>query len=362
MRGTFLLPLILLAACDDNQPKKAEAAKVVSEHPGAATMWPALLQHCLRAPSCDPGSNFGQGVGQASGVAGSVAWFVESKDVVKEGGQDYGAAITLSMFGPRGTGGAGGRPLTLDESPNSLHGTNARRSRLYVEYRTPGGGPPEPYTLSFQSAQIVVAAPGVEQAKSQEDIASLTSKYFDNMHWGAADDFDKTGVKIEFGSKTGGVLYTGYSMGIASGEYVTKAEALKRGFEPWFFYVSRNIRDEPLPAMMKAFEKGEPLTMKITRLGGDLLLEDGIYVDGYAEALKQATAALADPLLNQPFTQRCVGLTGKSDEFWLKPEIAPVLFSCDPRTLQQRQTAEAIAAQKVKSETKGADGASPKPK
>jgi hypothetical protein len=344
---TVFLPLLLLASCgDDGRPKPAAAAKIVKSNPDAASVWPQLLQHCNRAPSCDPMSNFGQGVGQASGVAGSTAWFVESKDVVKEGGQDYGAAIYLSAFGPRGIGGKGGRPLTLDETPNNLRGTNSRRSRLWVEYRTPGGGPPEPYTLSFFSARVAVTPPGIETAKSQEDIMNLTSRYFDTMHWGKPDDFETTGAKIEIlHNKT--LLFTGYSMGIASAELVSDKAAVRRGFEPWFFYVSRNIRDEPVPELMKALERGATLNLKITRIGGDVILEDGIYADGFSEALMQATSALGDAELSTPLSERCAELKDKEDEFWLKPDVAAVKLVCDPRTPEQRRTDEAHAARKA---------------
>jgi len=335
----------LLVSCGpDNRPKQAMANRVVKDEPNSGALWPVMLQHCLRKPDCDPMSDFGHGAGQASGVAGSTVYFVESADVVREGGEDYGAALTLSVYGPRGQGGAVGRPLTLDESPSNLRGTNARRSTLTVEYRTPGGGAPEAYFFSFRSALTAIGVPGVSEAKTQEAIMNATSAYLDGMKWPDDASPEAYGAKLTVTGEKGRVLLTGYTSGIAYGALTPDAQAVKRGFEPWWFYVGRNLRDEPAADLMKALMAGEPVSFSLTTPTGAVILEDGVYTDGFADALKLASEALADPLLATPLTERCAATAGMHDRCWDLAKVTPILRSCDTRTAQQHEADRQVRA------------------
>jgi hypothetical protein len=334
---------VLAAGCGPEGPKRAASENVVKDAANRGAAWPVMLQHCLRGPGCDPTSDFGQGVGQASGSVGQVDYFVESADVVKEGGQDYGAAITLSLYATHGQGGKAGRPLTIDETVSNLRGTNARRSRLSIEYRTPGGGAPEPYSLALMPAQLALPVPGIETAKTQEKMAEMTSAHVDKMHWGQGND----GAKIEIAGKAG-VLFTGYSWGIAAADLFDDKEAVKRGFEPWIFYVPRNIRDEPLPQLLAAIEAGETLGLKISAPDG-IMLQDAIYTAGYAGALREASEALTDPELKKPISERCQRFAKEGQEFWKIADVTAALRVCDPRTPEQRQRDSASPSEPVSS-------------
>jgi len=268
-------------------------------NPGAA--WPLMLQHCLRSPHCDPASDFGKGAGQASGLSGSVAWFSETRDVVKEGGQDYGAAVTLSVFGVRGVGGKGGRPLTIDELPNSLAGANAKRSTLAIEYRTPGGGAPEAYGLQFRSAWLTIRSGEIDEAT------------------------------LEISGQAG-VLLSG-----AAGALPAEDKTVAKGLDPVTFFYPRNLRDEPLPALMAALAAGETLSLKLVAADGGVLLQDALYAHGYDGALLQGTNALADPEIAHTIEERCARFAAEKDAFWKLADVTPALLVCDPRPPEQRR-------------------------
>jgi hypothetical protein len=326
-----LVAVVALGACEPEPPEVAASEKVVaaSEHRGAD--WPLMLAHCLRSPNCDPASDFGQGIGEASNSVSEVNWFVQSGDVVKEGGQDYGAAIWVSLYGLRGQGGKAGRPLSVDETEASLRGANARRSTLSVEYRTPGGKP-EPYGLTFWSAQVKLPVPNVETAKSADAMSDMTETYVAAMKWPDRQE----GAKVEITGKAG-VLFSGYSYGVAASDIMRTREKLARGFTPWVFYIPHNLRDEPLPQLMAAIEAGETLGLKVTAPGGDVILSDAIYTGGYASAFREASEALADPELAKPVLERCSRFAKERPEFWKIADVTAALRVCDPRTQQQRQ-------------------------
>ena len=88
MRALIGLSLIALAACEPEMPAISDSVKVIEKAENKAVAQAFMRQHCLRSPACDPTTDYGRGVGQASGVAGSAAWFVETKDVVKESSAD----------------------------------------------------------------------------------------------------------------------------------------------------------------------------------------------------------------------------------------------------------------------------------
>jgi len=333
-----LAALMLVAACGPEGPKRAASERVVAASANPGAMWPLMLQHCLRTRSCDPMSDFGQGAGQASGSVEQATWFAESADVVKEGGQDYGASIKLNLHGTRGQGGKAGRPLTIDETVSDLRGANARRSTLTIEYRTPGGGAPEPYGLAFMSAQLRLPVPNMQVAKSQEALADMTGAFVEAMKWPDGEG----GAKVEIAGKAG-VVFSGYSWGIAAADISDNEEALERGFEPWVFYVPQNIRDEPVTALLNAIGAGETLSLKITAPDGGVMLSDAIYTAGYAGALREATEALADPELARPIAERCARFEAERPEFWKIANVTAALRVCDPRTVEQKQRDGAIA-------------------
>lgn len=338
---TALLPaaglaLAGLAACGPEEPKAGSVAQAIEEAARPGALWPVMLAHCLRAPSCDPMSDFGQGAGQASGLVDQVSYFVESADVVKEGGEDYGAAITLSLFATRGQGGKAGRPLTLDETASDLRVAKARRSTLSIEYRTPGGAAPEPYSLALMSPQIALSAPGRGSFKTQGEMTRASEAHVDAMRWPDGEQ----GARIEIAAKSG-VVFTGYSTGMAAADIFDAKATLRRGFEPWVFYAPQNIRDEPLPALMAAIEAGETLGLKIVAPDGGVMLQDAIYTGGYGEALREATEALADPELGRTIPERCARFETERDEFWKIADVTAALRVCDPRTAEQRRLASA---------------------
>lgn len=298
-----LLALAGLVACGPETPGRAASDKVVEGDANPGASWPLLLQHCLRSSSCNPSNDFGKGEEQASGLAGSVAWFAETDKRVAEGAQDYGAAITLTVFGNNGQGGPAGRTLTVDERPDTLDGIRARRSSLGIVYRTPGGGSPELYSLWFASAWLI---PG-----------------------GAIDE-----AKVEIAGKSG-VLLTETAGAMAAEEGRTKATP--KGIDPVTFMFPRNIRDERVDALLAAMMAGETLSLKLYAPDGRLLLADALYAIGYGSALQQATGSLADPEIAVSIAARCERFMAQPDSFWKLADVTPALLVCDPRTPEQRR-------------------------
>jgi hypothetical protein len=327
-----------LVACGPEEPKSAGVAQALEEAAQPGALWPVMLAHCLRAPTCDPMADFGQGAGQASGLVDQVSYFVESAEVVKEGGEDYGAAITLSLFATRGQGGKAGRPLTIDETASDLRIAKARRSTLSIEYRAPGGAP-EAYSLALMSPQIAFAAPERGNFKTQEEMTRASEAHVDAMRWANGE----RGARMEIAAKSG-VVFSGYSTGMPAADIFDAKAALRRGFEPWVFYFSQNIRDEPLPALMAAIEAGETLGLKITAPDSGVMLQDAIYTAGYSQALREATEALTDPELGRTIPERCARFEAERDEFWKIADVTAALRVCDPRSVEQRRQASAPAA------------------
>ena len=164
-----------------------------------------------------------------------------------------------------------GRPLTLDELPDSFTAAKAKRSTLSVEYRTPGGAAPEPYGLQFASAYLTLPAPLDE-------------------------------AKLEIKGKAGVLL------SVEAGAMPAKKEPVNGKAKPpeaVTFFFSRNLRDEPLPDLMAALMAGESLSLKLLAANGDIILADVLYAQGFESALQQASGALADPEIAQPIIARC---------------------------------------------------------
>ncbi|MDP3494446.1 MAG: hypothetical protein Q8R82_15150 [Hyphomonadaceae bacterium] len=305
MRIAFsLVVACLLASCGPDVPGRVASDKVVEGAANPGATWPLLLQHCLRSSKCDPASDFGKGEEQASGLAGSVAWFAETEKRVSEGAQDYGAAFALTVFGNNGQSGPAGRTLTVDERPDTLNGTRARRSSLVIEYRTPGGGAPEPYSLWFTSAWLVIPGAAIDEAK------------------------------VEIAGKAGVVLSE------AAGAMAAEEGGRKttpKGIDPVTFMFPRNIRDDRVDALLAALMAGETLSLKLYAPDGRLLLADALYAIGYEGALKQATDSLADPEIANSIAARCERFMAQPDSFWKIADVTPALLVCDPRTPEQRR-------------------------
>jgi hypothetical protein len=320
-----------LAGCGPDGPREAESRRVVAdaENPGAA--WPIMLAHCMRSQKCDPLSDFGQGEGQASGQVDAAAWFVETRDAVKEGGEDYGAAITINLFGMRGEGGAAGRPITMEEAPSNLRGPIARRSTLSIEYRTPVGLKPEPYTLQILTPHFNLAVPDIATVKGEAALEDATSTHVDAMRWSDGNE----GARIVLAGKAG-VLFDGYSAGMAK----APEDGEVRSFMPWQFLVSRNLRDEPLPALLAALEAGETLTLTVTTPDGAQMLGDIIYTAGYGGALREAGEALADAEIVRRISDRCARFNSERPEFWKIADVTAALRVCDPRSIEERRLDE----------------------
>lgn len=322
---------LVVAGCGPDGPREADSRRVVAgaANPGAA--WPIMLAHCMRSQTCDPLSDFGTGAGQASGQIDAAAWFAETRDAVKEGGEDYGAAITINLFGVRGQGGEAGRPVTMEEAPSNLRGPIARRSTLSIEYRTPVGLKPEPYGLQVIPPQFHLNVPGAAAARGEKAMTAATTAHVDAMRW---DDGD-SGARLVVAGKAG-VLFNGYSAGMAK----PPGDGENRPFMPWQFFASQNIRDEPLPMLLAALEAGETLTLTVTTPEGAQMLGDIIYTAGFAGALREATEALADAEIARPIADRCARFAKEKPEFWKIADVTAALRVCDPRRVEERRLDE----------------------
>lgn len=294
---------LLAVACGPEGKQRAASDAVVADVTDAGAAWPLLLAHCLRAPACDPMSDFGNGAGEASNSVGSVVWFAAAREKAGDGAEDYGAKAELSVYGLRGFGGKAGRPLTLDELPDNLGGARAKRSTLAIEYRTPSGAL-EPYFLQVISPYLTGLADGVDEAK--------------------LEIIGKDGVL--FAATAGGMAAP---VTAVNGGYKAPASSI--------FYASQNIRDEPVPKLLAALAAGESLSLRLKAADGETMLQDALYADGYAAALEQAGAALKDPGLEQPIVERCAPLAGRDDAFWSAANVVPASLVCDPRLAEQRR-------------------------
>ena len=302
MRLPVLLVAMLLTGCGQKAPERAASDRVVAGVTDEGAAWPLLLQHCLRAASCDPMSDFGTGAGEASNTVGSVAWSAQSKARVTEGAEDYGARTEINLFGLRAVGGKAGRPLTIDELPDNLGGAKAKRTTLSIEYRAPSGTL-EPYFLQVASPHITGLAEGLDEAVLEVSGAG--------------------GLIL---SATAGTLDVPPTP--VNGNYTPPKSVT--------FHASRNLRDEPLPLLLEALKRGDTLSVKLMS-GGETVMADALYTDGFAAALEQAGQAVNDPEIAKPIVARCAALAGKDDAFWKLADVTPALLVCDPRLPDQRR-------------------------
>lgn len=298
----LLAALFLVTACGPDTQGRAGSDRVTDGVVDEGAAWPLLLQHCLRSSACDPSGDFGKGAGEASNAVGSVAWFVRSKERVTEGAEDYGAKAEVNLFGVRAVGGKAGRPLTLDELPDNLSGAKAKRTTLSIEYRTPAGTL-EPYFLQVISPYLTGLEEGLDEARLEVSSAA-------------------------------GLILSATAGGMDAP--VTPVNGGYKAPKSSIFYVSRNLRDEPLPKLLEALARGDTLSVKLVS-GGETVMVDAIYTDGFATALEQAGAAVMDPEIARPIVERCAPFAGKPDAFWKIADVTPALLVCDPRLAEQRR-------------------------
>ena len=301
--SALLAPIVLLAACEPAEPARAASDAVVADVADKGAMWPLLLRHCLSSAQCDPMSDFGSGSGEASGIAGSIAWFFQTRERVSEGAEDYGARAEINLFGMRANGGPAGRPLVIDELPDNLGGAKAKRTTVSLEYRAPSGTL-EPYFFQFVSPHITQLAAGVEEARLEIKGAS-------------------------------GVLFAAEAGGMEA-----PRTPVNGGHDPpdaMIFYASRNLRDEPLPQLMAALEAGDTLSVRLIAADGRSLLQDVLYTDGFAAALGRAGEAASDPEIARPVAERCARFADEDDAFWKLADVTAGLVVCDPRLPEQRR-------------------------
>ena len=126
---------ILAAGCEDSdRPMISSSSRVAISDPDLGVLWPVFLQHCRRAPDCDPMREFSAGVGEASGIRREVSYFARRGDGVSGGAAAIAGRSFMGLRSSGPMGGRLGRPVTSDEAPSNLRASDARSSRLWLEY------------------------------------------------------------------------------------------------------------------------------------------------------------------------------------------------------------------------------------
>ena len=301
--SAIVIAAALLAGCGPDVKARAASDAVVADVADKGAAWPLLLRHCLSSAHCDPMSDFGDGSGEASGVAGSVTWFFQTPEKAGEGAEDYGAKAEINLFGMRANGGSAGRPLIIEELPDNLGSAKAKRTTISLEYRAPSGGL-EPYFMQVISPHITQVAEGLTDAR---------------LEIRGAD----------------GVLFAAEAAGMEAPK-----TAVNGGYDPpesMIFHVSRNLRDEPLPQLMAALVKGDTLSVKLLATDGRPLLQDVLYTDGFESALARAGVAAGDEALKRPIVERCTQFADRDEAFWKVADVTAALVVCDPRLPERRR-------------------------
>jgi hypothetical protein len=286
--SSAILAALALSGCGPDTPDAVVAAAT-----DAGAAWPLMLRHCLALPACDPMSDFGTGEGEASGYVGSTAWHAQSQ----------GAIVSLALYGQRGSGGKAGRPLSIDELPDNLGGAKAKRSTLAIEYRMTADVL-APYALQFISPHLTQLPDGLEAAR-----------------------LDIVGA--------GGVLFSATARGTTPPP--TPVNGNWRPPPSMVFHVTHDLRTAPLAALLTAIASGETLSVKLVAPGGEVMLQDALYTDGYEAARTHASAAFADPELARSIPERCARFAAERDDFWKVADVTPALLACDPRLPEMRR-------------------------
>ena len=278
--SAIVIAAALLAGCGPDVKARAASDAVVADVADKGAAWPLLLRHCLSSAHCDPMSDFGDGSGEASGVAGSVTWFFQTPEKAGEGAEDYGAKAEINLFGMRANGGSAGRPLIIEELPDNLGSAKAKRTTLSLEYRAPSGGL-QPYFMQVISPHITQVAKGLTDAR---------------LEIRGAD----------------GVLFAAEAAG--------KASSAHRALQ-----------------LLAALAKGDTLSVKLLAPDGRPLLQDVLYTDGFESALARAGEAAGDELIQRPIVERCTQFADRDEAFWKIADVTAALVVCDPRLPERRR-------------------------
>ena len=321
--GVWLVAVlsILAAGCEDSdRPMISSSSRVAISDPDLGVLWPVFLQHCRRAPDCDPMREFSAGVGEASGIRREVSYFVRRGDGVSGGAA---ASAGRSFMGLRSSGPMGGRlgrPVTSDEAPSNLRASDARSSRLWLEY-APADLITEPVSLRFVSPHLALGVPGAGKARSVGDLEDLTERHLLSQRWPDGG----LGARIELLDQ-GSTLWAGYSTGKSAVSIRYGDDALKRGFVPWSFSVETWARGDELSLLAAAFEDERTLGVRISLPGQHVILRDAFYSVGYVDAYIRAADALSDPAIDIPIPDRCRDLVAGSQA--LRLEASPAQETC----------------------------------
>jgi hypothetical protein len=332
-----LIPLLALcaAACGpDDKPAPSAARQQIADNPAMAASWPLLLQHCLRLPSCDPMGEIGDGAGEASGQSGGVYWLALTPDAIGDGALDDGAAIHISIPGPRGQGGPAGRPMQVSEMPATLRARRDRNSWLTLVHRIPDADAPRLVTLYIGTTHIALPVTDAASARTRPQLTGMTADWLDALVWPDG----QSGARIEIIGQSG-VLFTAHTSGLPGDAQQTGEQVLKQGYEPWVFSVSHDLGETPLPDLAAALEAGETLSLRVSTPDG-AILTDAFYAGGYGGALARASASLSDPEIGKTIGDRCTRFADEPDTFWKVANVTPALEVCDPRTPEQKLAAE----------------------
>ncbi len=331
--GVLAIAALMASACDGPGERmvRAPAVVVAEGHPLGDALWPALLQHCRRNPSCDPMSAFGLGAGEASGIALYSTWFAETADVLEDGAQ-FGDRIRISSFASRGEAGSVGRPLSVGEREGNLRAYRDGLSRLTIEYRVRDGAA-APKFASVRTQQVVIAAPGVEEGAPREDVVAATKARVEGWEWPSG----ARGVEIEL-SADGDVLLSGLTEGGASRTTWKGEEPEALDYEPWTFLIQAPLESGGEAPLVQTLRGDGHIRMVVQTPNGDVVISDAFAAGGHEAALAEALAALADPKIRLPLTERCAAYVGWDNDDWADAEgLSPAEETCDPLTDITRQ-------------------------
>ncbi len=331
-RALVGLAALAAAACGDHGdlPMRAPSIRVAQDHPLADQLWPALLQHCRRNPSCDPMSDFGLGAGEASGIEGYSTWFAESPAVL-ENGDEFGPRIRVSLSAYRGVGGDAGRPLALAEREANLRAFRDGQSRLTIEYRA-SGGKLAPYFFSVRTQQLVLGVPGVEPEMSREELVAASGAYVESWVWPDGE----RGAEIELVADDEVVLRA-RSVGNPSRTTWSGEEPEEIGFEPWVFVAQGALGEEAGAGLLEALTGDGFIKMTVRAPDQRVVFSDSFAAGGHEQALAAALEALRDPEARLALTERCAPFVAWDNDDWARAEVSPAQKTCDPLTSFSRQ-------------------------
>lgn len=274
-------------------------------------------------------SNFGEGAGQASGMEGSATWFAET-----DAGQ--GARVLVSLNGYRGQGGEAGRPLAPAETPRNLRARRDNRSWVTIEYGV-DEDEQAPLTIRLRSPHVVfLPGSGADAVRRQ---LAATVERAGSFAWPGGQAGARIALLHRDASDALEEVLAVHATGSEAGALLTSEEMLKLPSTPWLFDVTVDLGKAPgaADALLRAIAEDEPLVFRVTTPDGGVVLADTVYTDGVDEALAAARAALDDPAIAGPLTERCAPYVAEPMQVWGEgAAVSPAVRSCDPRTPEQR--------------------------